>query len=210
MVTGNQGQEPQIYPPPQISTPQEMPWTQMNTLIQSINQLVTLMQSQMGIGEAVVSGQLGAPGIAVLPASFGQPGTTQQLVNVMLESTPGALGHGDTLPFKKSVPSEYQDEQERLVNRTSIVDWVLMSFPAGCQHLVDVRLTYHPTDGGPRYIIPSIEESYIALDDTTVIFSPVYLVERPGKLRVEWWNYDTLNSHEVVVIASLKPTRLSY
>lgn len=201
-----------INPPPELSTPKETPWVQLENLNKNLNALVQLMQQNAagGIQGFTPGGaiQTVAPTITVLPASFGTPGSSSQMINVMLENTSGALGAGATLPFKKSVPAETQDELDRNVIRDSIVDAVLMLFPAGCHNLVEVNLVYHPVKGSKQYIIPSVEDSSIALDDVAALFHPNTPIKAPGKLRVEWWNYDTLNSHEVVVIASLRPTNL--
>lgn len=204
--------ELEFNPPPPPSTPKDAPWTVMAELNQNMSALVQLLQqgAMAGIQGFTPGGaiQTVAPTITVLPSSFGAPGSTSQMINVMLENTAGALGSGDTIPFKKTVPAKTQDELDRNVVRDSIVDSVLMLFPAGCHNLVEVSLVYHPQKGKKQYVVPSVENSFIALDDVPALFHPNTPLKAPGNLRVEWWNYDTLNSHEVVVIASLRPTNL--
>ncbi|GAI90681.1 unnamed protein product, partial [marine sediment metagenome] len=112
------------------------------------------------------------------------------------------------IPFQKTVAVAYQDEQERLIPFNGIIENVIMGFPAGCHQLLEVDVLYLPSGGGKKYIIPTIEDTYIALDDFTVLFRPSYPIKAPGNLRVEWWNYDSLNVHTVPVIATISPTRL--
>lgn len=204
--------ELEINPPPGLSTPKETPWVQLENLNKNLLALVQLMQQGAvgGIQGFTPGGaiQAIAPTITVLPQSFGPTGSSTQMINVMLENTAGALGAGGVIPFKKTVPAETQDELERNVLRDSIVDSVLMLFPAGCHNLVEVNLRYIPEKGKSIDVCPSVEDSFIALDDVAALFHPNTPVKAPGNLRVEWWNYDTLNSHEVVVIASLRPTNL--
>lgn len=208
MVNQSQAQFP---PPPEITTPDAMPWDQLKALNANLMQLVTLMQQQMTSAQQIVTGtssQFTPPSITVLPSAFGAPGSTQQLINVMLEQTDGALGSGGILPFKKTVPSEYQDEQDRLIVYHSVLYGLLISFPAGCQNLVETRLIYYPKDGSREYIFPTIDDEFIGLDDAFALITMSTPLRAPGKLRFEWWNYDTLNSHEVAAIAFTKPTRL--
>jgi uncharacterized cupredoxin-like copper-binding protein len=105
----------------------------------------------------------------------------------------------------KSVDASYQDEMEMELDQAYIVRQVVMSFPAGCHQLVSVRLVYSGKGGSNLNLVPSIDGAYIALDDATVTFTPEALVQTPGKLRVEWWNYDIGNAHQVPVIVTLEP-----
>jgi len=188
-----------FQPPPEL--PERTPWEDVKFLAQRIDKLVTLLETQM---VPVV------PGVPVVTPMILFPGAppAQQLVLLLQELVPGTIGTSAVIPFQKTVATAYQDEQERLIPFNGIIGDVIMGFPAGCQQLVEVRLLYLPTGGGKKYIIPTIEDTYIALDDFTVLFRPGYPVKAPGNLRVEWWNYDSLNPHTVPVIVTISPTRL--
>ena len=181
--------------------PERLPWEDVKFLAQRIDKLVSLLEVSM------VPAVPGVPAITPMILFPGAP-PAQQLVLLLQELVPGTIGTSAVIPFQKTVATAYQDEQERLVPFNGIIGDVIMGFPAGCQQLVEVRLLYLPTGGGKKYIIPTIEDTFIALDDVTVLFRPNYPVKSPGNLRVEWWNYDSLNPHTVPVIATISPTRL--
>jgi len=182
-------------PPPAPSTPKDAPWEDMQKLIQRIDKLISLME-----GPAVA-----APTIVTIP---GAPGSAAQLVYLMQEMVPESIGTSAVISFQKEVATAYQDEQDRQVPFDGIVKYVIMGFPAGCQQLLEVNLAYYPSTGSRKLIIPTIENSFIALDDFSVLFEPRFPIKRPGNLRVEWWNYDSLNTHTVPVVVTVVPTNL--
>jgi len=181
--------------------PGRAPWQDIELLVQRIDKLVSVLEVGM------------APTIPGVPTAYPMilfPGAppAQQLILLLSELVPGAVGPSVIIPFQKTISTAYQDEQERMVPYNGIIENVIMGFPAGCHQLVEVDLLYLPTGGGKKYIIPTIEDTYIALDDFTVLFRPGYPIKAPGNLRVEWWNYDSLNAHTVPVIVTISPTRL--
>ena len=184
--------------PPDL--PEKLPWVDVKALITRIDRLTTVLEASMRVAAAP-----GAPGILMIPGGLT---STQQLVILLQELVPGAIGASAIIPFQKTVAVAYQDEQERQVPFSGIIENVIMGFPAGCHQLVEVDLLYLPAGGGRKRIIPTIENTFIALDDFTVLFRPGYPIKAPGQLRVEWWNYDSLNVHTVPVIATITPTRL--
>ena len=183
-------------PPPPLSTPKDLPWVDAQAVIQRLDRLITLMERPS---------EAGPPQVITIP---GAPGSATQLIHIMQEMVPESIGNSAVLTFQKTIAVNYQDEQERQVPFHGVIKEVVMGYPAGCQQLVEVRLIYYPKDGGKEYIIPTLEDSFIALDDVTVMFTPRYSVRAPGNLQVEWWNYDSLNTHVVPVIATISPTRL--
>ena len=185
-----------FHPPPTPSTPELAPWEAVRALTQRLDKLIGLMEKPMAVGAPSFVGIAGAPG------------TTEQLITIMAAQAPEILGNSSIIPFQKEIPTAYQDEQDRQVPFDGMVRDVVMGFPAGCQQLMEVRLMYYPAGGSYGYIIPTIDDSFIALDDFTAMFSPRFLIKRPGNLRVEWWNYDSLNVHTVPVIATVVPTGL--
>jgi len=189
--------------PPTPSLPERAPWEAVQLLADKLDKLINVMQVQMGITAITVT-----PGAAPVPGRRGAPATIGGLVMVMQELVPEILGASQIIPFQKTIATSYQDEQDRDIRFTGTVRDVIMAFPAGCQQLVEVRMIYFPAGGGGSYIIPTVDDTFIALDDFTVVFQPRYIVAAPGRLRVEWWNYDSLNTHSVPVIATLVPTAL--
>ena len=186
---------------PEPSIPERLPWEDVKFLAQKMDRLVTLLEAQMLPTVPAVPG--------VTPMIFFPGATTaQQQVLLLQELVPGAIGASAIIPFQKTVAVAYQDEQERQVPFSGIIENVIMGFPAGCHQLLEVDLLYLPAGGGRKCIIPTIENTFIALDDFTVLFRPGYPIKAPGQLRVEWWNYDSLNVHTVPVIATITPTRL--
>jgi hypothetical protein len=199
---------PKFNPPPVPSTPENAPWEELQKLNVTLANLAQVMAMQLG-QPLTLQGQVGSPAsITVLPPSFGNAGSMQQMINVMLESTSGALGKAAVLDFVKIIDEAYQDEVDRQVLKNGIIDSIMMGFPAGCHHLVEVRVLYYPQQGGVEYIIPSRDDSFIKADDTHITLYPNYPVKAPGRIRVEWWNYDSDNSHEVPVYITVTPSRL--
>lgn len=104
------------------------------------------------------------------------------------------------LSFTKLTKPGYKDEQSRQPGNKGLVTAVLMHFPAGTSGLVEVRVVKQSTKGGQDYIVPSLEDSYIALDDTEFVAAPLsILVEPRDTIRVEWYNYDGGFAHTVPV-----------
>lgn len=182
-----------INPPPPPSTPENAPWEDLRRLTQRLDRLIDLIE---------------APRVPGVPGVPGAPVTIEALITIMQELIPESIGNSAVITFVKEIDTAYQDEQDRQIPFTGVVRDVVMGFPAGCQQLLEVRLIYYPTGGGRKYIVPTVEDSFVALDDFTVVFQPRFSIKKPGNLRVEWWNYDSLNTHTVPVIATVVPTRL--
>lgn len=108
------------------------------------------------------------------------------------------------IPFLKNIPAATQDEQTRQVPFNGTVVTVDMAFPKGPHHLVEVALKYKAAAGGSIPLVPHIEDTFIALDDQKITFEPNIKIAAPGHLVVEWWNYDSLHSHGVPVIVTMK------
>ena len=184
------------FNPPGV--PEKLPWEDIRQLTTRLDRLISLME----VGVAAR-----APGVVPMFIP-GAPGTTEQLVVLMRELVPESIGSSAIIPFQKTVAVAYQDDQDRQVPFSGIIRDVIMGFPAGCQQYVEVRLVYYPQGGSKKYIVPTLEDSFIALDDFTVLFQPRLSVKAPGNLRVEWWNYDSLNVHTVPVVVTVTPSRL--
>ena len=138
----------------------------------------------------------------------GAPADLSQVIRLLQEEVPETIGVSAIIPFKKTVATAYQDEQDRNISFAGKVADVIMAFPAGPHQLVDVRLLYLPKNGGQICLVPSLDDAFIALDDFTAIFYPNSLIVPPGILRVEWWNYDSLNPHSIPVIVTLTHTNI--
>ena len=196
----------QLGPPPTL--PGQPPWEDIKALVSRIDKLTSILEAGVGIGAPGAAPTYIGPTYAGVAGIAGAPGTTAQLIAIMQELVPESIGNTAIIPFQKTIPTAYQDEEDRQVPFTGIIRDVLMCFPAGCQQLLEVRLMYYPAGGSYRYVVPTLDDSFVALDDFTVIFQPRFPIMRPGNLRVEWWNYDSLNTHSVPVIATIVPTRL--
>jgi len=109
------------------------------------------------------------------------------------------------LTFKKTVAKLESDYEDNRVPFDGIVMRVVMQFPAGCNFLVDVRLLYRVGDH-EYYILPSLEDQFISLDDATPSFITSFPVSAGKTLRVEWYNYDDAYPHTVPVIVTLMST----
>jgi len=188
-------------PLPEPSIPERPPWDDIKSLVQRINRLTTLLEASM------VPVVPGVPAVTPMILFPGAP-PAQQVILLLQELVPGARGPSVIIPFQKTIATAYQDSQERLIPFDGIIESIIMAFPAGCHQLLEVDLLYLPSGGGKKWVVPAIEDTYIALDDFTVLFRPNYPVKAPSTLRVEWWNYDSLNTHTVPVIATISPTRL--
>jgi len=189
-------EQERIHPPPRPSTPKRAPWEELREITKRLDRLISIWEARApapGMPPVIIPGVPVPPGVPRVPGVPGVPG-------VPAVTRPPAV-----IPFYKEIATAYQDEQIRNVTFKGIVYEVLMGFPSGCQHLVEVRLFYSK-NGSESYIVPSIDESYIKLDDFTTVFRPMYPVDSPGKLTVEWYNYDSDNVHSVPVIVTLYPT----
>jgi len=175
-------------PLPIPTAPERAPWEEVRELTRRLDELIRITKGE--------------------PAVTGIPTTSQELVSLVRQLVPESLGDSATIPFMKTVAAATQDEEDRSIARNGNMNTVVMAFPAGCHQLVKVRLMYFPSGGGFELIVPSIDEAFIALDDFTLVFQPNKLIKAPGKLRVEWWNYDSLNTHSVPVIVTISPTGL--
>ena len=162
---------------------------QAQELIAKVDRLIEIWEKSMAI-----------PGAA--------PTDLAQLIRLLQEEVPETIGPSAIVPFKKTVATAYQDEQDRNIAFSGKVADVIISFPAGPHQLVDVRLIYLPKNGGQVCLVPSLDDAFIALDDFTAIFHPNSLIVPPGLLRVEWWNYDSLNPHSIPVIVTLTRTNI--
>ena len=182
-------------PPPSPSTPERAPWEDFQQLLSKMDKLIALEERRQGLAAPLEA----APGVGLPSPS---------LMALLTELVPESIGSSAIISFTKSVAAATQDELDRQVPFTGVVSSVLIAFPAGCHQLVEVRLRYLPQGGSSYYIVPTLEDSFIALDDVTVVFTPRMLVKAPGLLKVEWFNYDSLNDHSVSVIAVLSPTAL--
>ncbi|MBA7657282.1 hypothetical protein ES703_65217 [subsurface metagenome] len=185
---------PEVPPPPQ-----KAPWQDLAAISQKLSTVVSLLQA--GVGVAGVPIQIRMERGEIRPSAatllLQQVGLSPEQIDL--------LANNLIIPFQKTVAVEYQDEQDRSIGYSGIITDVIMAFPAGCQHLVDVRLLYIPKGGGRRQVIPSLPDTFIALDNFTQVFRPSFPVKAPGIFRVEWWNYDFLNAHSVPVIIILAP-----
>jgi len=109
-----------------------------------------------------------------------------------------------SIPFKKTVPSLEIESEEHRIPHDGIVTRVVMHFPPGCSSLVDVRLLYIE-DGKEYYVVPSIEDKFIALDAATPVYEPKFPVKQGKILKVEWYNYDDTYEHTISVSAEITP-----
>ena len=179
------------FPPP----PERAPWEEVRELARRLDRLIDLFEAGIAIPIP------GAPGLP------GTPGVQPSLISLIKKTVPETIGASAVIPFKLTIAAATRDQQDRQVPFTGTVRDVIMAFPAGTQQLVDVRLMYFPSGGSRQLVVPSIDDSFIALDDVTVPFQPRMPVKAPGYLRVEWTNYDSLNSHTIPVIVTIFPTQ---
>jgi len=107
-----------------------------------------------------------------------------------------------TLTLRKTVPALTHVYEDIRVPVDGIITNVFMHFPPGANALVDVRLLYR-VDGHEYYVVPSIDDKFIALDDFTPSFPTSFPVEEGKVLRGDWWNYDSANPHTIPIIVTI-------
>lgn len=102
----------------------------------------------------------------------------------------------EILTFRKTILAAQSDEQDRRVGVKGIIIAAFMHFPPGTNGLVEVRIVL----GGTDAIVPSQENTFIALDDETFPATGLSIPVSPGSIvRVEWFNYDGAFAHTVPV-----------
>ena len=171
--------------------PERAPWEEVRELTRRLDKLIELFEA----------------GIAIpIPGAAAAPGAPPTLISLIQQTVPETIGRSAVIPFKLTIAAATWDKQDRMVPFTGTIRDVVIAFPAGTQQLVEVRLWYFPSEGSPQLVVPTIDDTFIALDDVTIPFQPRLPIRSPGYLRVEWWNYDSLNSHTVPVIATVFPT----
>ena len=108
------------------------------------------------------------------------------------------------LNFRKTVPSlTYEKVEHPIIYRGKITK-VSMHFPPGCNSLVEARLIFIDSEGEIHYIVPSIPDSYIALDDVTQPFEVDFEITGRGTLRAEFQNHDNTWEHTISIIVTLE------
>ena len=106
--------------------------------------------------------------------------------------------------FRKKIPPSQKLEEFHRVPYDGVVSNVTMHFPPGTSSLVEIRLVY--LVGKTKYLlVPAIDDTYIALDGTSMPFPISFPVQRDNRLKVEYYNYDGKYEHTVSVIAILLP-----
>lgn len=197
--------------PPSITTPKESPWDSVDRLVNSVNELIAVLKAQQGLLPGTPAKEKFYPLVErEVTREVITRDLLRQIYTTIVTGQPSDLSLQGfaVLPFKKSVSASTQDDMDRPLPFSGVVKDVIFSFPAGCQQLVDTRLLYLPKGGSSERIVPSVDDAFIALDDFSAVFTPNFPVVYPGSLRVEWWNYDSLNSHSVVVVATIFPVKL--
>ncbi len=127
------------------------------------------------------------------------PGMTYDVAINKLISAPRK---SSSIPFTKTISTLEETSEEHRVPFNGTITEVTMYFPAGCEAAVDVRLLYF--EGKEKqFVVPAIDEKYIALDDTSTSFIVNFPVKANGKLKVEFLNYDDTNQHIISVIVTL-------
>ena len=102
-----------------------------------------------------------------------------------------------TIPFRKTINPATWDEEKRRVGVLGSINAAYIHFPAGPTGLVEVRIVLE-TEGSERQIVPSVDRTYIALEDDTYQSAVLAIPVSPSDiLRTEWYNYDGLNAHTV-------------
>lgn len=103
------------------------------------------------------------------------------------------------VPFKKTINPATWDEENRRVGLHGVITSALMHFPAGPIGLVEARIMLN-SKGHDRPIVPTLEDSYIALEDETYEATGLCIPVAPGDvIRTEWYNYDGKEPHTVPV-----------
>ena len=115
----------------------------------------------------------------------------------------------EQLDFKMVTPALTTTTEDRFISYDGVITQVIVVFPAGCfdtsnnKYLVDARLKYISPKGRVWYVLPSRDDAYLSLNDTTVTFNISFPVEKGGKLTWEVRNYDGSFSHQVACYAVL-------
>lgn len=127
------------------------------------------------------------------------------------ETGPRALASSIVLPFSKAVAALTKEEEKHSAGFDGVITNAYLHFPPGPNTLVDVRIVVEGR-GGERYVVPSLADRFIALDNVTLPVNDInFPVEATDTIRVEWWNYDGANPHrvpvEVMVARVAKPER---
>lgn len=125
-------------------------------------------------------------------------GTYDEAIKRVVETPPISK----VLTFKKTVAVLQSDQEDNRVPFDGVIEKVVMQFPAGCNFLVDARLLYRVADH-EYYVIPSVEDQFISLDDAAPTFVTSFPVRAGKTLRVEWYNYDDTWPHTVPVIITM-------
>lgn len=116
-----------------------------------------------------------------------------------------------TIPFRKTINEATWDEEKRRAGVLGVIIAAYIHFPAGPCGLVEVRIVLE-AKGGERPIVPSIENTYIALEDETYPSTGLSIPVEPNDIiRTEWYNYDGKEPHTVpaeVVIMKFAGRRL--
>lgn len=119
--------------------------------------------------------------------------------NLRSGGNPGTLTQ--TMAFPKEpgykIPSLKKVREKDEIEISGKVTQVVISYPPGCNSLVDVRVLYEEPKGEIRRVIPSRKDRWIAKDDTTVSYGMKYPVKADGNIVVEWRNTDDENDHNV-------------
>lgn len=103
------------------------------------------------------------------------------------------------LPFSKAVAALTKVTEDRQCYHDCDLFAAYFHFPPGPNGLVEVRVLIHGR-GGDQQAIPSPEDSFLALDNTTLPVTGLAIpVNRGDNIRVEWNNYDGANAHRIPV-----------
>lgn len=102
------------------------------------------------------------------------------------------------------IPPQKRAREKDTIRFNGMVTQVTISFPPGCNSLVDVKVLYKPRVGDIEYLLPSEENRWIAKDDTTVTYSVRHRVEKRGEIVVQWRNTDDSYGHNVGVEVVIK------
>lgn len=147
----------------------------------------------------------GAP-VLSRPQATSQAPSQEQGIIAALNALAGLLAPTDSyiISFSRSIPAATANAEAQRIPFDANIVAAFIHFPPGVHQLVDVRLTAIVGDA-LRYIVPSKQDSYIALDDSFIPFLGLKLFLPSGStLQAEWYNYDGANAHTVpltVVVA---------
>lgn len=104
-------------------------------------------------------------------------------------------------PFVKEVPLLDEVKDIHYSPCDGIIDTFIISFPPGCNALVEVKM-FHEKD----HIFPEKPKS-IFLDDITLPFAIKRPVKKKDILTVIWINHDGTNPHTVPCIVGIREGR---